>query len=161
MLQIIWNFYIFFLLVSSNQSHKQQRSKRAINIMTHSSIGLKRHAAATAIQARVRGYFVREKRYAAATAIQARMRGCFARDQVESDVHREITHKHRWNPQVPSERLLVLRANDRRMMRWRDEIRRSMPITYAVAQAAKKRWLLRRLLMWTMLYGRVLIRKIP
>ena len=118
--------------------------KRAINNMVLSSIGIKRHAAATAIQARMRGRFVRHsiaiKRHGAATAIQARMRGCFARDQAESDVHREMRSRH-WGR--GSSRLRVLRSNERRMGVMRQNIRLSMPITYAAANAARKRKFLR------------------
>jgi hypothetical protein len=152
--------------------------------MVLSSIGIKRLAAATVIQARMRGNFARYKRQAAATEIQAkrmqcdaawaevqacirvqrmwrakaeairkhrqaakiqaRMRGCFAREKLESDVRREITHEHPWNPRVPSMRLQVLRSNERRMLKMRQHIKLSMPITYAAATAARKRQFLRR-----------------
>jgi len=82
--------------------------------------------------------------YAEAAKIQARMRGCFAREKLESDVRREITHEHPWNPRVPSMRLQVLRSNERRMLKMRQHIKLSMPITYAAARAARKRQFLRR-----------------
>jgi hypothetical protein len=107
--------------------------------MVLSSIGIKRLAAATVIQARMRGNFARYKRQAAATAIQARMRGCFSRDKLESDVRWEISHEHPWNPRVPSMRLQVLRSQQRRMLEMREKRRLSMPESYEAARAAETR----------------------
>ena len=84
------------------------------------------------------------RKHRGAAKIQARMRGCFAREKLESDVRREITHEHPWNPRVPSMRLQVLRSNERRMLKMRQHIKLSMPITYAAATAARKRQFLRR-----------------
>jgi hypothetical protein len=102
------------------------------------------------VQRMWRGYNGRAKvveaiqKHREAAKIQARMRGCFAREKLESDVRREITHEHPWNPRVPSMRLQVLRSNERRMLKMRQHIKLSMPITYAAATAARKRQFLRR-----------------
>ena len=91
--------------------------KRAINIMASVFSGLPHNLIIDIVKLELdREYFVREN---AATAIQARMRGCFARKKLEADVCKEIRFDHPWGPGVPSTRLLVLRANDRRMIKMR------------------------------------------